>query len=94
MKRVFDILTVLLAACVMAFTGCSPDELSTEQYADKGVALNVYGPQPVVRGGQLRFLGSNLDQITAVILPGVDPITEIVVVQAGVPSEIRITGRA
>ena len=91
MKRVFDILTVLLAACVMAFTGCSPDELSTEQYADKGVALNVYGPQPVVRGGQLRFLGSNLDQVTAVILPGVDPITEIVVVQAGVPSEIRIT---
>ena len=91
MKRVFDILTVLLAACVMAFTGCSPDELSTEQYADKGVALNVYGPQPVVRGGQLRFLGSNLDQVTAVILPGVDPITEIDVVQAGVPSEIRIT---
>ena len=91
MKRVFDILTVLLAACVMAFTGCSPDELSTDQYADKGVALNVYGPQPVVRGGQLRFLGSNLDQITAVILPGVDPITEIEVVQAGVPSEIRIT---
>ena len=91
MKRVFDILTVLLAACVMAFTGCSPDELSTEQYADKGVALNVYGPQPVVRGGQLRFLGSNLDQVTAVILPGVDPITEIKVVQAGVPSEIRIT---
>ena len=91
MKRVFDILTALLAACAMAFTGCSPDELSTEQYADKGVALNVYGPQPVVRGGQLRFLGSNLDQVTAVILPGVDPITEIVVVQAGVPSEIRIT---
>ena len=91
MKRVFDILTALLAACAMAFTGCSPDELSTEQYADKGVALNVYGPQPVVRGGQLRFLGSNLDQITAVILPGVDPITEIEVVQAGVPSEIRIT---
>ncbi len=91
MKRVFDILTALFATCLMAFTGCSPDELSTEQYADKGVALNVYGPQPVVRGGQLRFLGSNLDQVTAVILPGVDPITEIEVVQAGVPSEIRIT---
>lgn len=90
MKRVFDILTALFATCLMAFTGCSPDELSTEQYADKGVALNVYGPQPVVRGGQLRFLGSNLDQVTAVILPGVDPITEIEVVQAGVPSEIRI----
>ena len=44
-----------------------------------------------MRGGILRFLGSNLDQVTSIVIPGVDPVTDIEVVQAGVPSEIRIT---
>ena len=91
MKRIFEISTALIARCLVTLTGCSPEELSTDQYVDDAVVLNVYGPQPVVRGGQLRFLGSNLDQVVQVIIPGADPITEIEVVQAGVPSEIRIT---
>ena len=91
MKRIFEISSALIAMCLVTLTGCSPEELSTDQYVDDAVVLNVYGPQPVVRGGQLRFLGSNLDQVVQVIIPGVDPITEIEVVQAGVPSEIRIT---
>lgn len=52
--------------------------------------MNVYGPQPVVRGGTLRFLGSNLDQVTQVIIPGVNPITDIDVRQSGIPSEIWV----
>ena len=91
MKRIFEISSALIAMCLVTLTGCSPEELSTDQYVDDAVVLNVYGPQPVVRGGQLRFLGSNLDQVVQVIIPGADPITEIEVVQAGVPSEIRIT---
>ena len=91
MKRIFEISSALIAMCLVTLTGCSPEELSTDQYVDYAVVLNVYGPQPVVRGGQLRFLGSNLDQVVQVIIPGADPITEIEVVQAGVPSEIRIT---
>jgi hypothetical protein len=44
-----------------------------------------------MRGGQLRFLGSNLDQVAQVQIPGVPAITAIEVIQAGVPSEIRVT---
>ena len=91
MKNIFNTVPALAAICLMTLAGCSPEELSTDQYVDDAVVLNVYGPQPVVRGGQLRFLGSNLDQVVSVIIPGVDPVTDIEVVQAGVPSEIRIT---
>lgn len=70
---------------------CQEELLSTEQYQETSeVILNVYGPQPVMRGGELRFLGSNLDKVVEVIIPGVEPITEINVVKEGVPSEIRI----
>jgi GNAT superfamily N-acetyltransferase len=43
-----------------------------------------------MRGGTLRFIGSNLDQISQVEIPGVAPITNIEVVKSGVPSEIRV----
>lgn len=70
---------------------CQEELLSTDQYQDTSeVILNVYGPQPVMRGGELRFLGSNLDKVVEVLIPGVSPITEINVVKAGVPSEIRV----
>lgn len=89
-KYIFSILTLFVVAlCGLSLTGCSDDDLGTNQYK-KGVALNVFGPSPVVRGGTLRFLGSNLDQVTQVIIPGVDPITNIEVIQAGIPSEIRV----
>lgn len=74
----------------LSLTACSEDDLDTNQY-QQGVHLNVYGPQPVMRGGQLRFLGSNLDQISKIQIPGCDEITNIEVVKAGIPSEIKIT---
>lgn len=90
MKHISN-LKVWLLSCLVAlgFTACDSDNLDTQQYKG-GVSLNVYGPQPVMRGGTLRFLGSNLDQVTQVIIPGVEPITEIDVRQAGVPSEILV----
>lgn len=91
MKKIKNILAVLVVALMgLSIAACSKDDLDTNQYQD-GVHLNVYGPQPVMRGGQLRFLGSNLDQIAQVKIPGCDPITSIDVVQAGNPSEIKIT---
>lgn len=89
MKKFFKIFS-LLAVSAALFSGCKNEVLDTNQYADSGVVLNVYGPQPVMRGGELRFLGSNLDKVTEVIIPGTGPVTEINVVKAGVPSEIRI----
>jgi len=81
---------VMALTMALSFTACSNDDLDTNQYTG-GVSLNVWGPNPVVRGGTLRFLGSNLDQIASIIIPGAGEITNIEVVQSGVPSEIRIT---
>lgn len=91
MKKIYKLFTLFAVALMgLSLTACSEDDLDTNQFKG-GVSLNVYGPSPVMRGGQLRFLGSNLDQIAQVEIPGVAPITNIQVVQAGVPSEIRIT---
>jgi hypothetical protein len=80
-----------MALLGLSLTACSNDDnLDTNQYKG-GVSLNVYGPSPVMRGGQLRFLGSNLDQVSEVIIPDGISVTNIQVVQAGVPSEIRVT---
>ena len=90
MKKIKNILALLVIALMgLSLTACSEDDLDTNQY-QKGVHLNVYGPQPVMRGGQLRFLGSNLDQIAQVIIPGCEPITNFEVVKAGIPSEIKV----
>ena len=87
-KNIYTLLVVALAG--LSLTACSNDDLDTNQFQG-GVSLNVYGPTPVMRGGQLRFLGSNLDQVREVIIPSDIHITNIQVVSAGVPSEIRIT---
>lgn len=85
------IMLFAIALTGLSLTACSEDDLDTNQYS-KGVSLSAYGPQPVMRGGTLRFLGSNLDQIAQIIIPGMEdsPITNFEVVQAGVPSEIRV----
>ncbi|MCM1296385.1 MAG: hypothetical protein NC311_12675 [Muribaculaceae bacterium] len=69
-------------------TACSDDnDFSTQQYKG-GVSLNVFGPCPVARGGELRFLGSGMNQITAISLPGSGDVTDIKVISN---EEIRIT---
>jgi hypothetical protein len=91
MKKIKNIFTLLVVALAgLSLTACSNDDLDTQQYKG-GVSLNVYGPTPVMRGGQLRFLGSNLDQVREVIIPDGISITTIQVVRGGVPSEIRVT---
>ena len=91
MKNIKNIYTLLVVALIgLSLAACSKDDLDTNQYVG-GVSLNVYGPTPVMRGGQLRFLGSNLDQVSEVIIPSNISVTNIKVVQAGVPSEIQVT---
>ena len=90
MKQIKNILALLVVALVgLSLTACSEDNLSTNQYKD-GISLNAYGPNPVMRGGILRFVGSNLDQVASIQIPGVPAITNYDVIQAGIPSEIRV----
>lgn len=71
----------------VTFTSCNDDDdFSTQQYVG-GVTLNVFGPSPVARGGELRFLGSGLKQIQSITIPGSGDITDINVVS---DNEIRI----
>ncbi len=86
---------ILVAAASLAFlsasvSGCKTDALDTDQYSAKQVRLVSFGPNPVMRGGAVTFLGSNLDKIVEVQVPGVDAITEIEVVASGLQSEIRV----
>jgi hypothetical protein len=78
-------LVCVLMGCLC--TACSNDDLDTNQYKG-GVSLNVFGPSPVMRGGELRFIGSGMDQVTAVVIPGCGEITDIKVISE---NEIRVT---
>lgn len=87
-KYIYNLLVMALVGLSLA--ACSEDNLDTNQYKG-GVSLNAYGPNPVMRGGTLRFVGSNLDQIASIQIPGVAPITNYETVKSGIPSEIRVT---
>ncbi len=90
MKSIKNILALLVMALVgLSLTACSNDDLDTNQYKG-GFSLNAYGPNPVMRGGTLRFVGSNLDQVASIQIPGVAAITNYEIVKSGVPSEIRV----
>ena len=72
----------------VSFTSClKGDDVDTNQYVG-GISLNVFGPSPVARGGELRFFGSGMNQVTAVVIPGCADITDINVIS---DREIRIT---
>ncbi len=66
-----------LMACILIggtlFSSCDRDEedLTT-------VKLSVFGPSPALRGGELKFIGTNLDKATAIVLQPNIEITEFV----------------
>ncbi|MGL4518195.1 MAG: hypothetical protein ACRCUJ_00450 [Phocaeicola sp.] len=73
---------------MLPFTACdNGTDLETNQYVG-GINLNVFGPSPVARGGELRFLGSGMNHITAIVIPGAGEVTEINRISN---EEIRIT---
>ena len=88
-KYSFIVLMGLALAGGAMLTSCSDndDEFSTDQYTE-GVRLNVWGPSPVARGGELRFLGSGMNQVTGITLPGSGKITDLKLVSN---EEVRIT---
>ena len=86
MKNLFYILMASLT--LAGFTACNEgDDLSTNQYKG-GISLNAFGPSPVIRGGEIRFVGSGMDQVTKVIFPTNIEVTDIRIVNS---EEIRVT---
>jgi len=93
MKNKYSI-SALFIGCLMLvsaiiFNACDQGEdLSTDQMNSSEVTLKSFGPCPAARGGELRFVGTNLDQVVSVDLPGSEGITEIRKISS---NEIRIT---
>ena len=90
MKNIFRFSALLALCSLVGLSACSHEELSTDQYQDDAVVLGAVAPNPIVRGAELRILGSNLDKIVEVRIPGAEPITDINVVASGRVSEIRV----
>ena len=59
------ILAVATATTISLFTSCDNDD----DKVVSGVVLESFGPMPIVRGAELSFIGYNLDQVSAVVLP-------------------------
>ena len=82
MNKIFKFSAMAVAA-LLAFTGCQHEEISTDQYSDNSLAFSAFSPNPVYRGGEITIIGSNLDQVSQVLVPGVDPITDFTVSGSG-----------
>ena len=72
----------LHSACEKEETG-----LDTNQLGSTEITLKSFGPTPAMRGGELRFIGTNLDKVSSIDLPSATGITDITVVSQ---YEIRI----
>ena len=81
----------IAALCLSAvsLTGCKHEEYDTDQYAG-AVALSAVAPNPVMRGGELRILGTNLENVTEVRFAGGVSVTDINVIKSGAHGELRV----
>jgi len=61
-----------LVMSVLLFNACKTDEVDLST-----VKLAAFGPSPALRGAEVKFIGTNMDKVTAVVLPGNMEITDI-----------------
>ena len=66
-KYLFTI-SLLAFAVAVFFTACNKDDDDVDIDPNK-IDLLSFGPSPVLRGGELTFIGRNMDEVTSVILP-------------------------
>lgn len=57
------VIFMALALLTMTFSGCNKDDESGT------VILESFGPSPALRGGNIYFLGQNLDKVTTIVFP-------------------------
>ena len=81
----------IAARCLSAvsLTGCKHEEYDTDQYAG-AVALSAVAPNPVMRGGELRILGTNLENVSEVRFAGGVTVTDFTVTKSGDHGEMRV----
>lgn len=69
---------IMLLLVVVLLPSCEKEEVNNDPI------LHSFGPSPALRGGELRFIGQNMGDVTAVIFPGISggtvQVTEIIVV--------------
>lgn len=81
-------MAMLMLVTSMVFVACDgEDQLNTDPF-DQPVSLLAFGPSPVARGGELRIIGTGLDKVTSVTLPGCGEISSINHISS---EEIRVT---
>lgn len=82
MNKIFKF-SALAVAAFLALAGCQQKEISTDQYSDGSLAFSAFSPNPVYRGGEITVIGSNLDQVSQILIPGVEAITSFNVTGSG-----------
>lgn len=73
MKRnifIYSTFILVLITMIGSFSSCKSDD-------DNPTYLEAFGPSPALRGGELRFLGRNLNNVSEIVLPGNMTITDI-----------------
>ena len=55
--------TLFMVSAAVLLTSCQKEK------EDTSVALYSFGPMPIARGAELKFIGKNLNRVTAVVLP-------------------------
>ncbi|MFZ2287300.1 MAG: hypothetical protein WAV93_09970 [Bacteroidales bacterium] len=66
---------LLLAALCLVSTSLLFTSCEGEEEEDTKVALYSFGPMPIARGAELKFIGANMDKVTSVVLPNNITIT-------------------
>lgn len=78
LKHIKNLRILAFALICMLGTGILLSSCEDDEGGTGDIKVNSFGPSPVMRGGQLRFIGTNLDKVTAIILPGDVEVTSFV----------------
>ena len=89
MKQIFKLVSLALAILLL-IPACKKEAVDTAQYGSE-FAFAAFSPNPIYRGGELTILGSYLENTAQVVIPGIDPLTHITVVESGEKSRITVT---
>ncbi len=89
MKKIFQLICFVAVVALFA-AACKQEQLETYPYGSE-LSFASFSPNPIYRGGELTIIGSHLEDVSQVLIPGIDPITDIRVLETGEKSRIAVT---